>query len=112
MSKNENLKILKRKYTKKKVYKNHLILNAGLNYKQVKHIIDSLFQYYHYNSHTGFIEIEMITTKIVKGRTLSMSIFIGKGLTSKKQEKILMNSSFQYDVFTGILNVIHKVIYT
>lgn len=77
-------------------------------------MIDSIHKYYNYNANTGILEIEYTIRKEVnqiRERCLKMSIFIGTGLTAEQQDKIMIDSSFEYYLDTGILNIIHKIIY-
>lgn len=114
MQKSLNYKLIKSKNSKVKTYKHYFQLESGLNYKYVGNIIDSLIKYYHYNPETGFLETKYMICQKVRGknnRILSMFIFIAKGLTNNQLNKIMVDSKFQYNVDTGVLAIIHKIIY-
>ncbi len=113
---NENLKykVIKSKNPKIKTYKHYFQLESELSYEYVGDIIDSLIKYYHYNPETGFLEAKYMIRKKVRGkknRTMSMFIFVEKGLSNTQLSRIMVDSKFQYNVDTGVLAIIHKIIY-
>lgn len=113
---NSNLKytVTENKKSKEKIYKHYFQLDKELSNEQVSEIIDSIHKYYNYNFHTGILEIEYTIRKEVNGireTILNMPIFIGTNLTDEEQNKIMIDSSFCYIVDTGILTIIHKIMY-
>lgn len=114
MNQNLKCKSKKNKNSKAKTYKHYFQLESELSYEYVGNIIDSIMKYYHYNPETGFLEIKYIVQKKVrnkKNRIISMFIFIDKRLTNNQLDKIMVDSKFQYNADTGVLAIIHKIIY-
>lgn len=114
MEKKLNYTIIENKKLKEKIYNHYFTLEKELSYEEVGEIINSMHKYYYYNANTGNLEAEYTILKEVnkiKGKLLKMSIFVGIGLTDEQQEKIIVDSSFKYSVDTGILTIIHKIIY-
>lgn len=105
----ENLK------SNEKVYHHCIYLKRELSRKEVREIIDSIHKYYHYNSTTGILEIEYTILKEINGtkeRIINMPIFIGVGLTNEEQDRVMIDSKFEYNLDTGFFTIIHKIIYT
>ncbi len=114
MRKKINYTVVENKKSNEIIYNHFFNLGKGLSYEEVSEIIDSIHKYYNYNANTGILEIEYTIRKginKVREKLLKMSIFIGSGLTEEQQEKIMIDSSFKYILDTGILTIIHKIMY-
>lgn len=104
-----------KKKLNEKVYFHCFPLEKELSYEEVGEIIDSIHKYYNYNAETGILKVEYTIRKEVNGireRFLDMLMFIGIGLTEEQQNKIMIDSSFTYSIDSGILTIIHKIMYT
>lgn len=112
---NNNLKY-KNKYkrAKNKIYHHYFQIEKGLSYDEICEMIDNLIKGYNYNYETGILRADFIirkTTNKISNKMLSFSIFIARHLTKEEQSKIMIDSSFQYNIDTGVFTIIHKVTY-